>query len=338
MSAQPQATTPDAGIVFQALTSYQIPMALKGALELDIFTHISEGATTPAQIAPLCQGTEKGVRVLCDFLTVKGFLTKQDGHYALDPRTAMFLDKKSPAYLGSVANFLTHDILRHNFDDVAALVRKGGAVFHSTLTPEDPVWVEFARSMVPMMGMPAQSMAAQIAKPGDPVKVLDIAAGHGIFGISVAKFNPVARIVALDWRNVLEVAQENAASMGVADRFSTIAGSAFEVDLGSDYDIVLLPNFLHHFDEPACVTLLKKIRPSLKPSGIVATIEFVPNEDRVTPPIPAGFAMMMLGGTDAGDAYTFADLDRMFRAAGFGPSEIRSLAPAPSSLIVTKYA
>lgn len=338
MSAQPQVGAPDPGIILQALTAYQIPMALKGALDLEIFTHIAAGATTPSQIAPLCGSAEKGVRVLCDFLTVRGFLTKQDGHYGLEPRTGMFLDKKSPAYLGSVANFLTHDTIRHNFDDVAAIVRKGGAVFHSTLAPEDPVWVEFARSMMPMMAMPAQMMAAQITTPGEPVKVLDIAAGHGIFGISVAIFNPAAEIIALDWANVLEVAQENAKKMGVAERFHTIAGSAFDVDFGSGYDIVLLPNFLHHFDEPTCITLLKKVRAALKPSGIVATVEFVPNDDRVSPPIPAAFSMMMLGGTDAGDAYTFADLEAMFQAAGFGPSELRSLAPVPSSLVVTKYA
>lgn len=312
-------------------------MALRGALELELFTHIAAGAATPAQIAPLCKGTEKGVRVLCDYLTVKGFLTKNDGNYALDPRVGVFLDKNSPTYLGSVANFLTHETIRHNFDDVAALVRKGGAVFHSTLAPEDPIWVEFARSMAPMMGLPAQLMAPKITKPGLPVKVLDIAAGHGIYGISVAKFNPAADITAQDWANVLEVAQENAKKMGVGDRFHTIAGSAFDVYLGSGYDIVLLPNFLHHFDEATCVKLLKKIRIALKPGGTVATVEFVPHDNRVSPPIPAMFAMMMLGGTDAGDAYTFADLDRMFRAAGFGASEIHSLEPAPSSLVITKY-
>ena len=337
MSAQPT-TGPDPGILLQALTAYQLPMALKGAFDLELFTHIAAGANTPAQLAPLCKATEKGVRVLCDYLTVKGFLTKQDGRYGLDPRTGIFLDKKSPAYLGSVANFLTHEIIRDNFNDLAAVVRKGGAVFHSTLAPEDPVWVEFARSMAPMVAMPAQMMAAQVTKPGEPAKVLDIAAGHGIYGISVAKFNPAADVTAQDWANVLEVAQENATKMGVADRFHTIAGSAFDVDLGSGYDIVLLPNFLHHFDVETNVKLLKKVRAALKPGGVVATVEFVPNDDRVSPPIPAMFSMMMLGGTDAGDAYTFAEFDRMFKAAGFGASELRALAPAPSSLIVTKYA
>src|SRR5438132_1399036 len=85
------------------------------------------------------------------------------------------------------------------------------------------------------------------AKAGASRKVLDISSGHGMFGIDVAKHNPQAHVYALDWKNVLEVARENAARFGVAERFHTIPGSAFDVDMGSGYDLVLLPNFLHHF-------------------------------------------------------------------------------------------
>jgi 2-polyprenyl-3-methyl-5-hydroxy-6-metoxy-1,4-benzoquinol methylase len=311
-------------------------MALKGAIELEIFTHIAAGATTVAQIAQLAKASEKGVRVLCDYLTINGFLVKNHGAYGLAPETGIFLDKKSPAYMGSVAGFLAHEMMRKNFSDVAALVRNGGAVFHEMLGPDDPIWVEFARSMAPMMGVPSEILALQVAGTG-PKKVLDIAAGHGLFGIFVAQHNPQAEVTAVDWGNVLEVAKENAAKMGVADRFHTLPGSAFDVDLGTDYDLVLLPNFLHHFDEAACVKLLQKLRAAMKPTGTLATVEFVPNEDRISPPHAAAFSMMMLGGTEAGDAYTFKELDRMMRAAGFGATELHSLAPAPQSSLLTKY-
>jgi len=66
---------------------------------------------------------------------------------------------------------------------------------------------------MPLMHMPAEIMAAELRKGGEAHKVLDIAAGHGIFGISVAKQNPVAHIYAADWRNVLEVARKNAQAM-----------------------------------------------------------------------------------------------------------------------------
>lgn len=336
MAAQISVGQPDPAILLRALTAYQLPMALKGAIELEIFTHIAAGATTAAQIAPLCKSSEKGVRVLCDYLTVNGFLVKKNGQYGLAPETGIFLDKNSPAYMGSVAGFLAHEMMRKNFSDVAALVRNGGAVFHEMLGPDDPIWVEFARSMAPMMGVPADILAHHVAG-SDPKKVLDVAAGHGLFGIFVARQNPNANVTAVDWGNVLEVAQENARKMGVANRFHTIPGSAFEVELGQGYDLVLLPNFLHHFDEAACVTLLKRLRAAMKPTAILATVEFVPNEDRVSPPQAAAFSMMMLGGTESGDAYTFRELDRMCRAAGFGKSELHSLAPAPQSLLITQY-
>ena len=324
------------GRIHQALTSYQLAMALKGAIDLEVFTHIAGGATTSEAIAPLCQGTEKGVRVLCDYLPVHGFLTKAKGAYGLAPDTAALLDKNSPSYMGSVAEFFTHPMMVNKYRDVAALVRNGGATTDHTLAPNDIVWVEFARHMAPMFALPASIVATHVTSPGEPAKVLDIAAGHGLFGIHVALHNPAAGVTFQDWGNVLEVAQENATKMGIAGRFNTIPGSAFEVALGTGYDVALLPNFLHHFDFATNVALLKRIRTALKPDGLVAVIEFVPNEDRVSPPDGALFAMRMLGTTPNGDAYTFAEIDRMLREAGFGAGESRSLAPAHQQLILAR--
>src|SRR5208283_5568633 len=151
-----------------------------------------------------------------------------------------------------------------------------------------------------------------------PMRVLDIAAGHGLFGIEVAKQHPEAHVTGLDWAPVLRVALDNAKKAGVHDRYNMLPGSAFEVDFAGPYDAVLLTNFLHHFDVETCIGLLKKVRNSLKPGGCVATLEFVPNEDRVSPPQPAAFSMTMLVTTEAGDAYTFRELADMHAHAGFG--------------------
>jgi SAM-dependent methyltransferase len=272
---------------------------------------------------------------LCDYLTVHGLLTKARGAYGLAPDTAALLDKNSPSYMGSVAGFFTHSVMVNKYRDVAALVRNGGATDH-TLAPNDNVWVEFARYMAPMFALPARIAATHVTTPGEPAKVLDVAAGHGLFGIHVALHNRAAEITFQDWENVLGVARENATTMGIMGRFRTIPGSAFEVDLGTAYDVALLPNFLHHFDFRTNVTLLKKVRKALKPGGLVAVIEFVPNEDRVSPPDGALFAMRMLGTTPSGDAYTLAEIDSMLREAGFGAGESRSLAPAHQQLILAR--
>jgi ubiquinone/menaquinone biosynthesis C-methylase UbiE len=182
--------------------------------------------------------------------------------------------------------------------------------------------------------MPAQAIAKLVNQDGGKLKVLDIAAGHGLFGITIARQHPNAEVVALDWPNVLEVAKENAGNAGVSDRYSTIPGSAFDVDYGTGYDLVLLTNFLHHFDPPTCETLLRKVRAALSEGGKALALEFVPNEDRVSPPIPASFSMMMLSGTPSGDAYTFPELERMFKAAGFANVELHQLPATPEKLVM----
>jgi hypothetical protein len=329
----PSTAAPDPGRIFEALCAFQQTESLKGAIELDIFTHIADGASSAPEIAKRAQTSERGMRILCDFMTVRGFLNKVDGHYSNSPTAQVFLNKRSPAYIGSIATFLAHPRLMECFHDIAGSVRKGGTVSQGTLAPEDPVWVEFARSMAPFIGMGAEAVSKIVARPGEAQKVLDISAGHGLFGLMVAKANPLAQIFAADWANVLEVAKENAAKFEVANRFHTIPGSAFDTDLGSGYDLVLVPNFLHHFDVPTCVLLLKKLRATMKPGSTVAIVEFVPNEDRISPPLPAAFGIQMLGGTDAGDAYTFRELSDMVGQAGFGECREQPLAPTPQTLI-----
>ena len=330
---------PSPEIIFETLNAYQRTQALRAAIELDVFSAIGQGKTSSAAIAERINASPKGTRVLCDYLTIIGPLTKNaGGSYGLTGDTALFLDRKSPAYMGSVMDFLGK-VQEENpaFRDVTAAVRKGGTASETqgTMEPDNPIWVSFARSMAPMMGMPAELIAQIVAAEGGAKKVLDIAAGHGLFGIAIAKHNPGAQISAVDWGKVLEVARENASAAGVADRYQTIPGSAFDVSLGAGYDTVLLTNFLHHFDPPTCETLIRRLRAAMVPGGRVITVEFVPNPDRVTPPLHASFALMMLATTDAGDAYTFAELEQMFRNAGFARSELRELTPAPQRIVIS---
>ena len=335
MSSSPHPQAPSPSSVFDTLQAYQRSVALRGGIDLDLFTAIGEGNTSLSAIAKRIQASEKGTRVLCDFLTMMGFLVKQGGDYTLTPDSAAFLDRRSPAYMGTMANFLMNPQVAGMLEDITAVIRHGGALpsDHGALEPEHPMWVEFARSMAPLMQMPAD-MIAKIFAGSNPIKVLDISAGHGVFGIAFARHNPKAKVVGLDWANVLEVAKENAAKAGVADRYSTIAGSAFDVDLGSGYDIILIPNFLHHFDPATNEKLLRKVHAALAPGGIAVTPDFIPNEDRVSPQRDAMFSMQMLG-TPAGDAYTFSELDKMFHNAGFARSEMRELTPFPQRLVVS---
>lgn len=337
MSAQNP--TPSPILFYETINAYERTAALKAAVELDLFTAIGEGKQTAAELSERCAATERGVRILCDFLVVCGFITKQEARYELTQDSAVFLDRHSPAYLGGALEFLLAPTLIESFKDLAAAVRKGGTTLpeEGTTAPENPVWVNFARGMGSMMRMPAQLMTGLLSyEPERKLKVLDIAAGHGMYGITFALANAGAEVTALDWPNVLEVAKENAERAGLSQRYRTIAGSAFDVEFGGDYDLILITNFLHHFDAPTCEKFLSKVHAALADDGQAVTIEFVPNEDRITPPATAIFALTMLATTPHGDAYTFAEFQRMFQNAGFSGSELHQLPPTPSQAIISR--
>lgn len=316
-------------LFFSTVFAFQRTSALKGAIDLGLFTVIAEGNTTAKTIADRCQASERGTRILCDVMTIDGFLTKRGDTYALTPDSTMFLDRRSPAYLGGVTAFLNDSMIMNSHSDVAAIVRKGGTVLaEESVSPENPAWVTFARAMMPMMMMPAKAIATIVrVDPNRKVKLLDIAAGHGIFGIAFAQAFPNVDVTALDWAPVLEVAKENAQKFGVADRYHVIPGSAFDLELAGGYDLVLLTNFLHHFDAATNETLLKKVHAALNDGGRAVTLEFIPNDDRVTPPMQAAFALTMLASTAAGDAYTFTEFQRMFGHAGFARTEMHEVPP-----------
>jgi 2-polyprenyl-3-methyl-5-hydroxy-6-metoxy-1,4-benzoquinol methylase len=325
-------------LFWETITAFQRSAAIKAAVELEIFTKIADGSRTARAIAEASGAAERGVRILCDSLTVMGFLTKENGEYGLNDMSAAFLVKSSPMYLGGTVDFILSPPQKRGFENLTSAVIQGGSTVtdEGSLDPENPMWVKFARGMVGMMMPSAQAMAANIGfEPDRKLKVLDIAAGHGIFGITVAQHYKAAEIYAVDWANVLQVASENAEKFGVADRHHRIEGSAFDVEFGGGYDIVLLTNFLHHFDKETCENLLRKIHKSLADGGKVMTLEFIPNDDRISPPSEAMFALVMLAGTPAGDAFTFAELKEMFEAAGFSRNEHLPLAPMPQHLVVS---
>jgi len=338
--ATPIATSrPSPEHIFNTLNAFEQSAALKAAIDLDIFTAIADGANTAVLLAAKTSAAERGVRILCDYLTIHEFLTKNAGRYALTQESAIFLNRRSPAYMGTLADFLASEASKKQFSALTETVRKGGTTVAQgdNTKPNDELWVNFARTMAPLTTVSAGFIADLAgAKEGKPCKVLDIAAGHGMFGITIAKQNSNAQITAADWAPVLAVAKENAAAAGVADRVAFRPGSAFEADLGEGYDIALFTNIFHHFDVATCEKLMRRVHAALKPGGKAITLEFVPNEDRVTPPMAAAFSLIMLAATDSGDAYTFSQYEKMFRNAGFVKTTQHTVPDSPQQLLLSE--
>jgi hypothetical protein len=239
MSATPNpAIAPSPELIFETLQAYQRSAALRAAIELDLFRFIGKGPQDAASLAKSCSASERGVRILCDFLTTIGLLLKQDGRYKHSPASAVFLDPNSPACLASIARFIGTPAMQQPYAQLADIVRKGGTTLpgEGTVEPDNPIWVDFAHAMEPMV-VPATAPLASLVLEGTsgPLRVLDIAAGHGLFGIAVAKHAPQARITAVDWTAVLEVDKANAQKAGVADRYTAAPLRLSSADLTTLY-------------------------------------------------------------------------------------------------------
>jgi len=317
MSAESAAGLPNPGRLLEEFLAFQRTLALRAALEMDLFTQIGCGADTIQELGEKCGVPERGMRILCDYLTVQGHLCKHEDRYSLPLPSRLYLTTASPAYIGSAVRFLASDEVVHSFCALRQAVQDGGASGEALLSG-DSHWVEFARAMAPIANPVAHITAAALGvAPGQPIQVLDIGAGHGLYGVAVAARNPAAHIFALDGPNVLEVAERNARLAGVWERYHLIPGDAFLVEWGGPYDLVLIANLAHHLDETANIALFRKCRVALKPSGRMVLIDFIANDDRVSPATDAAFALTLLATTVRGDVYTFREFSRMLQAAGF---------------------
>jgi ubiquinone/menaquinone biosynthesis C-methylase UbiE len=314
---------PSASTLFTGLLAYETSAALRSAIEIDLFSAIARGADTPEAIAAFCHASPRGVRILADFLAVNTFLTKHGNQYHLTPETAAYLVRNSPHYKGNLIEFVQAPFLRQQLERLTDWVRAGGAnVPADVLAPEHPMWLAFARVMTSEMVPAAQATAAIIrqlfrknAAP-QPQKILDVAAGHGMFGLAFAQTDPACRIVAQDYPQILDITRQNLRPYAVEDRYTYLPGDIRQIDPGAGFDLVLLPNLIHYLDPDSTVQLLKKLRAALKPRGLLAIVEFAPNDDRITPTFGT-FALMLLATTPAGDAYTVNEIISMAAQAGY---------------------
>ena len=288
--------------------AFERALALRTAIEMDLFTHIGSGANTIRKLSAACDASERGLRALCDYLTVQGHLLKQGGRYGLTLNSRLYLTTASPAYFGSAVKFFASDAT------VAAFCQLRRTVEQGTASSPDFVgldWVEYARSMAPLAEATANFAAeALVSDSAGPIQVLDLGAGHGLYGLAIAERNSAAQVFALDAQQVLEIAFENARQAGVAGRYHAIPGDAFKTPFGGPYDLIVAANLAHHLDEASNVKLFRKARAALKSSGRLALIEWVsPSSD--------AFALTVLATSTRGAIYTLKEYSKMLRTAGF---------------------
>ena len=320
------------------MQSFQRTDAIRAAINLRLFTAIGQAQATAAEIAAHCEASEREIRILCDYLATLGLIRKNADRYSASLDASTFLDQRSAQYAGDalVEAFASGGILS-GYGLLADAIRRGGTALpeRGTLAHEYPAWPQHARALAAIGAATGALLAKRLkADSTGPVRILDIAAGHGHYGIAFARENPAAQVFAQDWPHVLQVAREQAEKAGVQHRFHLLPGNVFDIDLGGNYDLALIMNFLPDFGPAECETLLWKVRLALRPNGRVISLQWTPEDDRLSPAACAQLALTLLATTPHGDVYTYRELDRMFLRTQFVRSEMLDLPPSLQRVVV----
>jgi ubiquinone/menaquinone biosynthesis C-methylase UbiE len=334
MSAPP-AVTPER--LTQMAWSFAPSLMLEAAVQNGVFASLAEGAKSVPELHRNTGNSERGLTALLNALAGLGLVARDgSGRYGLTPESASFLVPNKPGYLGGYFEHLSKRI--QDWFQLPEAVRTGRS--QARVNQESTGTAFFQGLVENLFGVnyaAARSLgeALHLDQKNEPVRVLDLAAGSGVWSIALAQQSPTIKATAVDWSGVLEVTRRVVARNGLTERFEFLAGDLLEVDFGNAYDIAVFGHILHSEGEERSRRLLKKTYEALNPGGWVAIAEFLINQDRSGPPIALFFTLNMLVYTDAGSTYSFEEISQWLLAAGF--TDIETLAvPAPSPLIVAR--
>jgi ubiquinone/menaquinone biosynthesis C-methylase UbiE len=316
--------------------AYAPPLIINAGVSNKVFDSLEDCAKTVEQISKETGASQRGLRSIMNALIGLGLLKKdRQGRYSLTPESAAFLVSNKPGTLAGffetmlpqlVSKWLPLTDIVHNGRPVRAVNQEAeGTEFFSQLVER----------IIPMSYPPAQKLAdhLKVAKTKNEIRVLDLAAGSGIWGIALAQKSPGLRVTAVDWAGMIPTTKRITQKFGVGDRFNYVEGDILEANFGSGYDIATLGHILHSEGEDRSRRLLAKTFRALKSGGTIAIAEWLVNDDRTKPLPSLMFAVQMLVNTEKGDTFSFNEIKNWLEEAGF--KKVRKVeAPGPSPLIL----
>jgi ubiquinone/menaquinone biosynthesis C-methylase UbiE len=322
--------------IMQMAWGYVPPLLIEAAIRHRVFDVLDSGAKNLGEVEKATGASARGLGAIMNALVGLNFLAKDEhGRYSLTPESDAFLVSTKPSFQGGLIKHCSEQLIPRwlHLNEVVGtgnpvtpvnVEKSGGEFFH-----------EFVLDIFPMSYPAAQTLAAHVnyGSSGAPVKVLDLAAGSGVWGIAQAQSSPRVQVTSVDWPEVIDVTKKTVARFGFADRFSFVEGDLLEADFRSGYRLATLGHILHSEGEARSRKLLAKTFKALASGGTVAVQEFLVNKDRTGPVNGLFFAVNMLVNTQNGDTYSFEEIGAWLEEAGFtNPRLLES--PGPSPLIL----
>src|SRR5215831_3769465 len=312
----------------------RVALALCAAVDLDIFTAISQKNKTVAAISRSLNLPSRALERLLDSLAGIGYLTKRGAQYGLTPVSETFLVRTKPSYMGAMANEAR--LTLPQWTQLADVIRSGKPASAINTEQGRQFFPQLVRSIFPLTYAGAQGLVRSFPQPRlkKISRVLDVAAGSGAWSLPFAQAIPNARVTALDYPEVTVITREYARVFGVAHQYDYLEGDLRQIDFGQkQYDVVILGHIIHSEGEKWGKVLISKSYKALKPGGSLVIAEMIPNDTRTGPLFPVLFGLNMILHTEEGDVFTMAQYKQWLKQAGFTAVKTVEV-DAPSPLIV----
>jgi len=317
--------------------SYVPPLVLETAIRHRVFDVLDAGPKTVKETAEATGTSERGLRAIMNVLVGLEFLAKgEGGRYALTPESAAFLVSTKPGFQGGILTHASRQLIPKwlQLTEVVATGKPAAAV--NQQGPGTAFFQQFVVDIFPMSYPSAKVLAEHLHLTGG-AKVLDLAAGSGVWGIALAESSPGVTVTAVDWPDVLPATRATVGRFGLIDRYDFVGGDLLEADFGQGHDVALLGHILHSEGEARSRKLLKKTFDALAPGATIAIGEFLVEDDRSGPLGSLFFATNMLVNTDEGDTFSFEEISAWLGEAGFVKARLLD-APGPSPLVLATKA
>jgi 3-hydroxy-5-methyl-1-naphthoate 3-O-methyltransferase len=333
MTAAVSPVTPER--IMQFAWGYVPPLVLEAAIRHRVFDLLDSGPKTLSEVQKESGASQRGLSAIMNALVGMGLLAKdKQCVFSLTPESSTFLVSTKPAFQGGLLLHGSEQLIPKwlHLNKIVETGRPAEAINLEGAGAD--FFQRFVEGIFPLSYPAAQTLSRHLhSNGGAAMRVLDLAAGSGVWGIAMAQASEQVRVAAVDWPDVLPVTRRIVARFGLSERFSFIAGDLQHADFGSGYTVATLGHILHSEGSERSRALLKKTFDALSTGGTIAIAEFLVNEDRTGPVNALFFAVNMLVNTDTGDTYSFEEISQWLKEAGF--TNARTLdAPGPSPLIL----
>ena len=326
---------PNPGLIMQLALAYRASAVFFAASDLDVFTHLSSGPLTAADVASRAGAAAEPMRLILESCADAGLLVRNGDTFANSATADVFLVRGRPAYLGESLKYARD--LYPAWGSMTALVKTG----RPTMPPETILGDDKAKTRAFVMAMHERAKGIGSVLPHNVdmsgrKRLLDVGGGPGTYSVALCRQTPGLTSTVLDRPGVLEVTRELIDAAGFADRVTLLPGDYLKTPFGTGFDAVLLSGMMHRETPDNVNLLLKKAFDALDPGGMVMVSDVFFDDDRMnTPPFATSFALNMMLTSDHGSAHAKTEMERWLKANGFDRIQVHDMPkPNPHTLII----